>query len=173
MIRPVFEIVFSVDGNAGTLSVSSKASIRAELENLFISTMYGIEPPPVVVPKYNLQMLKDPKLVLATEARDCLKAEVCFLSVKWPGIKAASTFTAYQDGSFVRPIAHMLGHTPKDLKDGTVVHAKIRFHFLPKPDRRAGSLCVEFTSEHNMVVRCKDAVRVGIMEHYLKMWGVA
>ncbi len=82
MIRPVFEIVFAVDGNEGALSVSEKSSIREGLENLFIRTMYEMEPPPVVVPKYNIQILKDPKLVLATEAKDNLKAEVCFLSIK-------------------------------------------------------------------------------------------
>ena len=172
MIRPVFETVFSVDGGEGTLSVSAKTSIREELEDLFIRTMYAVEPPPVALPKYNLQILKNPQLVLATEAKDCVMAEVCFLSVKWPGIRSASTFTAYREGSFVRPISHMLGREPRDLKDATVVHAKIRFHFLPQPGRRAGALCVEFISENNMVIRCKDLLRVEIMEHYLKTWGI-
>jgi hypothetical protein len=174
-MKPVFEIAFEVNANDGSLAVSAKSAksdIREELENLFIRTLYGTEPPPITVPKYNLQILKDPQLVLATEPKDCLKAEVCFLSVKWPGIRSASTFTAYQEGSFVRPIAHMLGQEPRDLKDGTVAHAKIRFHFLPKSSRRAGALCVEFTSENKMVIRCKDLQRIEIMEHYLKTWGI-
>ena len=172
MIRPVFEVVFSVDGNEGALSVSAKPSIREELEDLFIRTVYGMEPPSVIIPKYKLQMLKDPRLVLATKARDCVTAEVCFLSIKWPGVSSAATFTAYRKGSFVRPVAYLLGQEPRDLKEGTVANAKIRFHFLPNPGRRAGALCVEFTSENNMVIRCKDLHRVEIMEHYLKTWGI-
>jgi len=172
-LKQVFEIAFEVNANEGSLAVSAKSDVREDLENLFIRTMYGTEPPPVITPKYNLQMLKDPQLVLATEARDFVTAEVCFLSIKWPGISSASTFTAHQRGSFVRPIAYLLGQEPKDLKDGTVASAKIRFHFLPKPGRRAGALCVEFTSESNMVIRCKDLLRVEVMEHYLKTWGIS
>ncbi len=171
----VFEILFGIDTVAGTLELSTHLPkrLKQDLEDLFIRTLYEIEPPPVMLPTYNLQMLKDPKLVLATEAKDNLKAEVCFLSIKWPGIKAASTFTAYQDGTFVKSIAYLLGHTPHDLKDGTVLHAKIRFHFHPQPGRRAGTLCIDFTSENNMVIGCKDSLRVGIMERYLKEWRIA
>ena len=68
-MKPVFEIAFEVNANEGSLAVSAKSDIREDLENLFIRTLYGMEPPPVIVPKYNLQMLKDPQLVLATEAR--------------------------------------------------------------------------------------------------------
>ncbi len=171
----VFEILFGVDTEAGTLELSTHLAkgLKQELEDLFIRTVYGIEPPPIEVPKYDLQLLKNPKLVLITETRHCLSAEVSYLNVKFPGIKSTSAFGADDEGTFVRPIAHLLGREPQELVDATVRNAKIRFHFHPMPGRRAGTLCAEFTSPSNLVIRCRDLQRVEIMLYYLKKWGVA
>lgn len=170
----VFEILFGVDTGAGTLELSTHLSkgLKQELEDLFIRTMYGIEPPPVSIPTYNLEILKNPRLVLATEPKDCLTAEVSYLNLKWPGIKSTSSFGANEHGTFVRPIAHLLGCEPKELEGATVRSGKIRFHFHRMPGRRAGSLCAEFTSPENLVIRCRDLQRVETMQYYLKKWGV-
>ncbi len=170
----VFSVLFLLDTAQGTLELSAKLSkpLREELENLFIRTIYGIEPPPVFEPTYNLDLLKNPKLVLATEPCDCLAAEVSFLTVKWLEIDSTSSFGSGRKGNFVRPIKHLLGYTPQELKASSVRNAIIRFHFHPKPDRKAGILCAEFTSPTNLVIRCKDLQRVETMQYYLKKWGM-
>ena len=174
MDQSVFEILFCVDTQEGTLELSTHLGkgFKLELEDLFIRTMYGIEPPAIITPKYNLEILKNPGLVLVTELQHCLTAEVSFLNVKWPGIKSTSSFGSNDEGNFVRPIAHLLGREPQELKDAIVRSAKIRFHFHPMFGRRAGTLCAEFTSSTNLVIRCKDMLRVEIMQYYLKKWGI-
>lgn len=124
------------------------------------------------MPLYNLQLLKNPKLVLVTEPQHGVTAEVSFLNIKWPSIKSISSFGANDEGNFVRPIKHLLGREPEELEDAIVRSGKVRFHFHPMPGRRAGSLCAEFTSSVNLVIRCKDSQRVEIMRHYLKKWGI-
>ena len=172
MVRPVFEICFEINENEGTLAVASQPGIRAELEYLFIQTIYGNAPPPVDRPVYDIEQLKDQKFALTTAAEDCLKAEISFMNLLWPDANGGSTFRGKRNSDIFQTINHVVEQTKRSLKDARVLAVTIRFHFLPKPGRRAGFLCVEFTSSEHFTIRCTDAVRVGIMMNYLKKWRI-
>jgi hypothetical protein len=173
MVRPVFEIMFDIDPSEGTLALSAKLgkAVKEELEDLFIRTVYGIEPPPLIKPKYDIEKLKDSTFVLATETADCLRAEISHMDLAWKDIASVSSFGVKKSGSIFRPINTLLRKEKRTLNDAAVRQVTIRFHFKSKRGRRAGVLCVELTPEQ-MVIRCKDALRTEIMLKYLKKWEV-
>ena|GEM_PF-5211996 len=172
MVCPVFEIGFEVDENEGTLAVASQPGIRVALENLFVQTIYGSEPPPIDRPIYDIEKLKDQQYALTIAAEDCLKAEISFMNLLWPNANGGSTFRGKRNNDIFQTINHVVEQEKRSLKDARVLAVTLRFHFLPKPGRRAGILCVEFTSPEHFSIRCTDAVRVEIMMNYLKKWGI-
>lgn len=174
MDKTVFEIFLDVDSNEGSISLSAKLSkpLRDALEDIFIRVLYEIEPPVVSKPKYDLEILKDNKLVLATDAEDCVTAEISFINLLWISINSSSTFKSHRNGDIFATINHLLKKEKRTLDDAIVQSAAIRFRFLPKPERRAGIVCVEIASSNNIMIRCKDAKRVEVMQKYLKKWGI-
>lgn len=172
MIRPASEIIFSVNGEEGALSVSAKPSIRGELENLFIRTVYKIEPPRIEIPKYNIDKLKNQDFRLVTDSKDCLKVDISFINLLWPEAEGGSTFRAKRNSDIFRTVNHIVHTEKRDLNAAEVLAVTVRFRFLPSPFRRAGFVCVEFTSNNRYIIRCKDALRTEIMIKYLKEWGI-
>ncbi|MDR1270442.1 MAG: hypothetical protein LBK82_13045 [Planctomycetaceae bacterium] len=174
MVNPVFEIVFDINSNEGTLALSAQLekTVKEELENLFIRTIYEIEPPPLIKPDYDIEKLKDSQFMLATETSDCLQAEISHMDLLWKDIASVSSFGVKKKGNIFCPINTLLRKEKRNLNDAEVRQVTIRFHFKPKRGRRAGVLCVELTP-HQMVIRCKDAVRIETMLKYLKKWEVS
>lgn len=174
MVKPVFEVVFEVNTHEGTLALSAKLekTVKEELENLFIRTIYEMEPPPLVKPNYDIEKLKDSKFVLATETSDCLRAEISHMDLLWKELASVSSFGVKKKGNIFGPINTLLRKEKRTLNDAEVRQVTIRFHFKRKRGRRAGVLCVELTP-HQMVIRCKDAVRIETMLKYLKKWEVS
>ncbi|MDR2762297.1 MAG: hypothetical protein LBB88_06800 [Planctomycetaceae bacterium] len=174
MDKPVFEIFFDIDSTEGSLSVSAKLSkqLREQLEDIFIRIAYEIEPPVVSKPKYDLEKLKDSNFILATDPDDCVTAEISFMNLFWIGINSSSSFKTHRRGDIFVTINQLLKKEKRSLVDAAVQSAAIRFHFLPKADRRAGVVCVELSSSNNIVIRCKDVKRVEVMHKYLKRWEI-
>ncbi|MDR2346837.1 MAG: hypothetical protein LBE18_12310 [Planctomycetaceae bacterium] len=174
MDKTVFEIFFDIDSAEGSLSLSAKLSkqLRDQLEDIFIRTVYEIDPPVVSKPKYDLEKLKDSKFILATDPTDFVTAEISFMNLFWIGLNSSSSFKSHRSGNIFVTINQLLKKEKRNLDDAAVQSVAIRFHFLPKPDRRAGVVCVEISSSNNIVIRCKDVKRVEVMYKYLKQWGL-
>lgn len=173
MVNPVFEVLFDLEVNTGTLAVSAKLgkAVKKELENLFIRTVYGIEPPPLDEPCYDVAKLKDSRFRLTTEPSDAVSAEVGFIGLKWREISTITTFSAVQGISVFQGIKELIRKEKRNLDVAEVRRAAIRFHFQRMTGRRAGILCAELTPT-NLTLRCKDAVRIEIIHKYLKQWEI-
>ena len=171
MVNPVFEVVFEIDSNAGTLAVSAKFgnAVKEELENLFIRTVYGIEPPPLEKLTYNLEPFKNQRIRLVTEAADAVGVEISSVGIKWEGSKSVMYFYNTVDQTVYDAINELLRREKRTLEGAEVRRAVLKFHFYQRKGRRAGILCAEMTPT-GVHFGSKDTNRTEVMQKYLTKW---
>ena len=172
--QSVFEIVFALDCNTGILELACDVNkaMQEELVRVFLATVYGIEPPPQHEPTYDMSVLKNRNFPLKTDPYDSISVEISLLCIKWDKTGRTTSFGVPRKDSVFASIDDFFRKEKRNLKEGMVTHAALRFRFHPKPDRRAGVLSADITSATNCNINSKDKQRVDLINKYLELWGI-
>ncbi len=173
-----FEIVFGLNTEEGTLELAAKANdvgqkMKGLLEETFIRTVYGIEPPPYIQPRFVIDMLKNERFPLATDPEDCVRAEISMFQIKW-NYRDRSTRLGVQPGDSIHDsISCYESRKEVSRHKAEFLRVRIRFFFGPKPDRRAGMITVEIAVPGTCDIGSHDPVKIEIVHKYLRRWGIA
>jgi len=147
--------------------------MKGLLEETFIRTVYGIEPPPYVQPLYAIDMLKNERFPLATDPEDCVRAEISMFQIKWDYHSRATQFGVVVGDSIHDSVACYESRKEVSRDKAQFQRTRIRFFFGPKPDRRAGMITVEIAPPGTCIIKCHDPVKIEIVHKYLRRWGIA
>ena len=173
MVKPVFEIAFDVNVNEGTLAVSSKPALREELEELFIETAYGMEPPPVEKVMYDIEKLKYRHFQYVTDPSDCLRVEPSMVKIKWDFHRRATEFNVEHGDNIHDSVKCYMSRKEITLGKSTLKRIRLRFYFGPRSDRRAGMITVEIGKmATSCIINCKDQSKVDTVYKCLQRWGI-
>jgi hypothetical protein len=173
-----FEIVFGLNTEDGTLELAAKANdvgqkMKGLLEETFVRTVYGIEPPPYVQPLYVIDMLKNERFPLVTDPEDCIRAEIAMFQIKWDYRSRSTRFGVIPGDSVYDSISCYESRQEVSRERAEFQRVKIRFYFGPKPDRRAGMITAEIAVPGTCIIGCHDQVKVDIVHKYLRRWGIS
>lgn len=176
MDKSVFEVFFAVDTNAGTLELAAQLPklLKEELEDLFIRTLYGIEPPPILKPVYIIDPMKYPDFPMPTDPADRVRVETAMMSLKWTFCKRATDFFVERGDNIHESVACYRSRKELTLVDAALKRIRLRFFFEPRQDRRAGMVTAEIcAATSNCIIKCKDSSKVETILRCLDGWGIA
>lgn len=172
-----FEIVFGLNTEEGTLELAARANdvkqkMKALLEETFIQTVYGIEPPPYAQPVFNIDILKNERFSLVTDPEDCVRAEISVLQVKWDYRDRSTRLGVLPGDSIYDSLSCYESRKELSRDKSEFLRVKIRFYFGPKQDRRAGMTTVEIGVPGACDIGSRDPVKIAIIHKYLRRWGI-
>lgn len=174
MVKPVFEIAFEVNGAEGTLAVSAKPALREELEDLFIETAYGIDPPPAEKIVYDIEKLKYRQFQYVTDPEDCVRVEPSMMKIKWDFLRRATEFNVERGDDIHDSVKCYMSRKEISLDQSTLKRIRLRFFFGPRSDRRAGMISVEIgETASSCIINCKDQSKINIVYKCLQRWGIS
>ena len=176
MDKSVFEVFFAVDTNMGSLELAAQLPkpLKEELENLFIRTVYGIEPPPILKPVYAIDPMKYPDFPMPTNPADKVRVETAMMSLKWNFHKRATVFFVERGDDIHESVACYRSRKELTLERAALKRIRLRFYFESRPDRRAGMVTAEICgSSSHCRINCKDSDKVDTILRYLDDWGIA
>lgn len=168
----VFEVDFFYDSKQGELSLAGPVipTVKTGLEEIYIRTFLGIEPPPVVKPVFNLDIFKHNLKTLPTEPEDGIEVKVGDVRVH-----TNDNIYVYGFGATGQEDAYAaltrIDETARLLNEGEVILATISIKFKRRPGIRARSVTITFTPNfckfQTESVECRK-----IIQKYQKKWGI-
>ena len=174
--KSVFEVFFAIDTQAGTLELAAPLPkvLKQELEDLFIRTMYGIEPPPIPKPVYVIDPMKYPDFPMPTDPADKVRVEPAMMRLKWEFHQRATIFLVEKGDDIHESVACYRGRKELTLERAELQRIRLRFYFESRPDRRAGMVTAEICGASSRCrINCKDSGKVEIILRCLDQWGIA
>jgi hypothetical protein len=149
-------------------------SLKENLEDIFIRTMYGIEPPLTDGTIYAIDAMKYPYFSMPTDSVDCVHIEISMMSIKWDFQKRATIFGVERGDNIHESVACYMSREELTLEKAKLQRIRLRFFFGPRPDRRAGMVTAEICeSSSNCTINCKDTSKVDVIHKCFRNWGVA
>ena len=168
----VFEVDFFYDPKQGELSLAGSVipTVKTGLEEIYIRTFLGIEPPPVVKPVFNLDIFKHNLKTLPTEPEDGIEVKVGDVRVHTNDNSYVYGFGATGQEDAYAALTR-IDETARLLNEGDVILATISIKFKRRPGIRARSVTITFTPDfcrfQTESVECRK-----IIQKYQKKWGI-
>jgi hypothetical protein len=173
--RRTFVVVFAYNAREGSLELFAKVppKLKPRLEEIFTRTVLGEElglweSGPV----YELNILKDRLLILATDPEDRLKVAIRKMRLSFAnGRRILLEITDDYDD-----IYHMIDECLKEehasLDDVNITSVTFRFEMLPLDGRKTGTMTFDVAFPNHCGLRNHRPERVELAQKYLKRWGI-
>ena len=174
VLKQTFVMVFAFNADEGSLELFARVpgKLKVEIEKIFCGSILR-QPLGDWCPEaaYELDQLKDPSFILATDPEDQLRVWVrrLRLSFRTNGRRILLEVPSGDD-SMHEMMAQCLCSENVSMDDVHVTLATLTFEFLAQEGRKPGTLTFDVAWPHYCSLRNQRPERVEIAQKYLKRW---